>query len=368
MSSVSPRVADLARAMEDIAPTRWAADWDNVGLLVGDSAAPLSRVLLTIDCTSSVVEEASQQGCEAIVSYHPPIFGGQKRFLAPSAAYAAARAGIAVYSPHTAFDAAPGGTNDVLAEAIGLSSRSPLRPVGDGRAALKLVTFVPAEHVDSVSQALFAAGAGRIGNYTSCSFRSPGTGTFLGGEGSSPVVGQAGRLEEAPELRLETVVRGADVAAVVQALRRTHPYEEPAFDLVPLASPPGSAGFGRLGTLPNKVALRDIVARLKAALGCAHVLAVGPVDRPVQRVALSVGSGGELLPDARSAGAHVFVTGELRHHDALAASAAGVSVLCTLHSTSERLALGPLGTMLEKHLAGVEILRSKADKEPFAFV
>jgi dinuclear metal center YbgI/SA1388 family protein len=361
------RVCDLARAMEDIAPTGWATEWDNVGLLVGDPGAAVSRVLLTIDCTREVVQEAVDGGCEAIVSYHPPIFGAVKRFIAPSPAFAAARAGVAIYSPHTALDAAPGGTNDVLAAALGVASLEPLRGAPAGAGAIKLVTFVPPDHVGAVSQALFAAGAGHIGNYSSCSFRAPGTGTFLGEQGANPVVGQPGRLEEAAELRLETLVQPQDVANVVRALRATHPYEEPAFDLVPLAPAPGPHGPGRVGTVPPTT-VGELGARLKTSLGAAHLLAVGAVDKRVERVALCVGSGGELLPDALGARADLFVTGELRHHDALRASAAGLAVICTLHSTSERIALGALEGMLAGRLPGVVVVRSRADREPFAFL
>jgi dinuclear metal center YbgI/SA1388 family protein len=367
---MSLRVADLARAMEDVAPPHFAAEWDNVGLLVGDAGAPLSRVLLTVDCTRDVVDEARRRLCEAIVAYHPPIFAGLKRLVAPSPAFEAARAGIAVYSPHTALDAAPGGTNDVLADLLGIEARSPLRAAGGGGAGgaarLKLVTFVPAGSVAPVSQALFAAGAGRIGKYTSCSFRTPGTGTFFGEEGATPAVGKAGQLEEAPELRLETVVPEAALPAVVAALRKAHPYEEPAFDLVPLAEAPGAAGFGRVGTIAP-APVHALAGLLKAALGASHLLVVGPVDRAVERVAVCVGSGGDLLADALAARADLFVTGELRHHDALRAAASGLSVLCTLHSTSERVALGALERMLAARLAGVDVSRSDADREPFAF-
>jgi dinuclear metal center YbgI/SA1388 family protein len=370
VASTKWRVADLAGAVEDFAPSRWAADWDNVGLLVGDARARLSRVLLAIDCTREVVEEAEQQGCEAIVSYHPPLFAAQKRFVAPSPAFAAARLGLAIVSPHTALDVAPGGTNDVLADALGLKDRSPLRPIGVSPAGphLKLVTFVPAEAVGAVSEALFAAGAGRIGKYTSCSFRSPGTGTFFGGEASHPAVGQAGRLEEAPELRLETLVSEVDAARVVRALRASHPYEEAAFDLVRVAPEPEGVGMGRVGAVDPPAHVRVFVERLKAALGTGHLLAVGSLDKPVDRVALCVGSGGELLSDALATKAGLFVTGELRHHDGLRAQASGLAVLCTLHSTSERLALGALERMLGERLAGLELTRSQADREPFAFV
>src|SRR5579863_2605145 len=185
-------VRDVALAMERLAPTRYAAPWDNVGLLVGDGSSPVESVLLTVDLTRPVLEQAIADRCAAVIAYHPPLFEAAKRFLAGSIAFEAARAGIAVYSPHTALDAAEGGTNDVLADVVGMTDRAPLRLLEAGDVAYKLVTFVPAEHVDAVSRAVFEAGAGQIGRYSSCSFRTPGTGTFFGEEGANPVVGKAG--------------------------------------------------------------------------------------------------------------------------------------------------------------------------------
>jgi len=360
------RVADLVGAMESIAPTRFAADWDNVGLLVGDPATPIARVLLTIDLTHAVLEEAMAGRIEAVVAYHPPIFEAQRRFVAGSIAYAAARAGLAVVSPHTALDVAEGGTNDVLADALGMTERTALRPVVPGDAELKLVTFVPASHVGAVCAAVFAAGAGRIGKYTSCSFRAAGTGTFFGEEGTSPVVGQAGRLEQAAELRLETVVPAGRVDAVVRALRSAHPYEEPAFDLVRLAAPPGGRGFGCVGAVgPASVAA--LVERVKRALDVEHVLLAGPEGREVARAAVCAGSGADLVADAIGAGATLFLTGEVRHHDALRAVDAGMAVVCTRHSTSERAALVGLERRLVELLPGVAVSRSRQDADPFRF-
>jgi dinuclear metal center YbgI/SA1388 family protein len=352
--------------MESIAPTRFAAPWDNVGLLVGDTEGAVSRVLLTIDCTRAVLREARAGGCEAIVSYHPPLFEAQKRFVAGSIAFEAARAGVALFSPHTALDVAEGGTNDVLADALGMTERTALRPADEPDDELKLVTFVPAEHVEAVSRALFAAGAGRIGEYSSCSFRAPGTGTFFGGAGTHPVAGEAGRLEEAAELRLETVVPARCAQAVVGALRASHPYEEPAFDLVRLAAAPGKRGFGRVGAVtPAKVEI--LVERVKKALGVERVLVAGAVDWTVSRAAVCAGSGADLLGDAIGAGAGFFLTGELRHHDALRAAEAGLAVVCTRHSTSERGALVALERRLSELLPGVTVTRSTEDRDPFFY-
>ena len=359
-------VADLVRAMEEVAPTRLAAAWDNVGLLVGDARAPVSRVLLTIDCTRAVLDEARAGGAQAIVSYHPPLFAAQKRFLAGGIAFEATRAGIAVYSPHTALDVAEGGTNDVLADVLGMKSRASLRPVEGRDIEWKLVTFVPADHVEAVSSALFAAGAGRIGKYSSCSFRTPGTGTFFGEQGADPTVGQAGRLEHAPEVRLETVVPIGRAEAAVRALRGAHPYEEPAFDLVRLAAVPEGLGFGRVGDI-NPADIRVLVDQVKSALAVEHVLAAGPLDREVRRVAVCAGSGGDLVDDALAARAELLLTGELRHHDALRAVENGLTIVCTRHSSSERAALLPLEARLSSLLPGVAVTRSVVDRDPFAF-
>ncbi len=360
-------VSHLIQAMEAIAPTRFAAAWDNVGLVVGDPSAVVSSVLLAIDCTRAVVHEALRERCEAIVAYHPPIFDPQKRFVAGSPAFEAARGGLSVFSPHTALDVAEGGTNDVLADSVGIERRTPLRAVSHPDAEYKLVTFVPADHVEAVSRAMFAEGAGRIGGYSSCSFRTPGTGTFFGEAGAQPVVGEAGRLEEVPELRLETVVPAARASAVVAALRRAHPYEEPAFDLVRLApaAPPG--GIGRVGEVRPSTA-GALVERVKGELGVSHVLVAGDLDAQVSRAAVCAGSGGDLVPDAIAAGARFFLTGELRHHDALLAVEAGLVVACARHSTSERIALGALARSLSARLPGVKVVQSQQDREPFAFV
>jgi dinuclear metal center YbgI/SA1388 family protein len=359
-------VRDLVRAMEAIAPARFAASWDNVGLLVGDPSARLSRVVLAIDCTPAVFEEARRAGADAIVAYHPPLFAAQKRFAAGSIAYEAVRAGIAIHSPHTALDVAAGGTNDVLADALGMAAREPLRPSEVTDAAFKLVTFVPAEHVAAVSAAVFAAGAGHIGDYASCGFRAAGTGTFFGGQGTHPAIGESGRLEECAELRFETLVPHERVRDVVRALRETHPYEEPAFDLVRLAPTPESRGMGRVGRVePALVA--SIVLTIKRELSLEHVLLAGSPERLVSRAAVCAGSGGDLVPEAIASGAELFLTGELRHHDVLRAAKAGLTVICTLHSASERLALVALERRLSAALPGITVTRSQADREPLVF-
>jgi dinuclear metal center YbgI/SA1388 family protein len=360
------RLVELIATMEKIAPTRFAEGWDNVGLLVGDPSQVIGRALLTIDYTTAVAREAEAAGCDAIIAYHPPIFSPLKRIDAGGLIHDAIRRGVAIYSPHTALDMADGGTNDVLCDVLELKQRLPLRPAPQTPNQYKLVTFVPAEQLDAVSAALFDAGAGQIGHYSSCSFRSSGTGTFFGEAGTNPVIGQSGRLETAAEIKLETVVPIDKAGDVIRALRAAHPYEEPAFDLIMLAAPPEGAGQGRIGNFDKPVGREILLERIKRGLGLEHLLVAGPTTGLIQRAAVCAGSCGDMLSDAIAAGAQFHLTGEMRHHDALRAAEAGITVVCTLHSNSERIALTRLKARLEQALPGLPCLLSQADRDPFS--
>jgi dinuclear metal center YbgI/SA1388 family protein len=363
------KLEELTCAMEAIAPTRLAESWDNVGLLVGDPQQSISRAMLCIDYTPEVACEAAGEKCDAIVAYHPPLFHAVKRLTAGSLIFDAIRRGVAIYSPHTALDVADGGTNDMLADAIGITpdSRGPLRLVEPKASQYKLVTFVPPEHLDRVAAALFDAGAGRIGNYTQCSFRSPGRGTFFGEEGTNPAVGESGKLESAEEVRLETVMPIARLNEVLKALRQSHPYEEPAFDLVQLAAPPEKVGQGRIGTLPQ-ADRAEVIERIKKALELSHLLVAGPQRGAVSLAACCAGACGDMLDDAIRAEAQLYLTGEMRHHDAVKATAAGMTVVCTLHSNSERAVLKRLSARLAEALPDLKTVLSRQDRDPFAVV
>jgi dinuclear metal center YbgI/SA1388 family protein len=258
------QLLDLLIALEQIAPLSAAEPWDNVGLLVGSATQSVSRVLLAIDYTPAVAAEAAQQKCEMVIAYHPPIFEPIKKITADrptSLIYDAIRRNIAIFSPHTAWDAAPGGANDFLADILGLTDRRPLQLTQLKSSTCKLVTFVPASAIEKVSTALFAAGAGNIGNYSSCSFRIPGTGTFLGNDAASPKIGHKLQLESVEEFRLEMIVPTAKIDWVIKALRQSHPYEEPAFDLIPLAAPTAGIGAGRIGTLPAGIPIEQVIKK-----------------------------------------------------------------------------------------------------------
>lgn len=379
---MSISVAALVAAMESIAPPWLAEDWDNVGLLLGSAHAPLAGpVLLTIDLTEAVLAEAIAQRAGAVVSYHPPIFEPLRavndRTAKGRVLLGAARAGIAVYSPHTAIDAAPGGLGDWLADAV----LEPGRPRGADRRALrptgvrpptqqvKIVTFVPEKQVEAVRGALASSGAGLIGNYEACSFSVEGTGTFLGNARSRPAVGKAGELESHRELRLEMVCSKAALSLALATLRQFHPYEEPAIDVYPLLPQPArDTGQGRRLVLDHPATLAVLVPRIKAALGVSHVQLAAAGREAVTRIAVCPGSGGELWQAALAEGCELYLTGEMKHHEVLAATGAGLAVIAAGHTNTERPYLPVLAQRLGRLLPGVRVLTSTTDRDPMGVV
>ncbi len=361
-----PTVSDIVAYLDRFAPPRLAADWDNTGLLLGDTTRRADRVLTCLTVTPEVVAEAVDDGAHMIVTHHPILFRGAKklsslttegRLLGPLMA-----SGIAVYSPHTSFDNCPGGINDTLATRFGLIGVKPLRPK-DGVRHFKLAVFVPEADWVKVSDAIFAAGGGALGNYEQCSFRAPGTGTFFPKAGADPTVGQVGRREEVTELRLEVLVPEGKIDAAVKAMRAAHSYEEPAFDVYPLRANP-DGGEGRIGTLASSTTLAEFAAVVKAACRASVVQYVGDAAKPVRTVAVACGAAGEFLSDATRAQADVFVTGEVRFHDCLTAQASGVGLVLPGHYASERPAVEGLAERLANALPGVTAWASVRERDP----
>jgi dinuclear metal center YbgI/SA1388 family protein len=320
----------------------------------------VARVVVALDLHEEVVAEAADGGAQAVVVHHPPIFDPITS-LTSGPVLAAAEARIAVIAAHTNLDGARGGLNDLLCARLGVVGAEPIE-----RAPLdlvKLVTFVPDEDLDAVRDAVFAAGAGRIGDYDRCDWHTMGTGTFRPLEGADPHIGAVGRDERASEWRLETVVPAGRVAAVVRSLIAAHPYEEPAFDLVPLASTAVREGIGRVAELPSPEPVAAFGRRAAAALGLPGVRLAGAdePDRPVRRVAVCTGAGGSLLDVAIASGAEAYVTGDLRYHDAERAHAAGVTLVDVPHGACEAAAMADWAPALRAALtgAGVEVAVSE---------
>jgi dinuclear metal center YbgI/SA1388 family protein len=361
-----PTVAEFAAYLERFAPCSTAAEWDNVGLLLGEPAAGVSKVMTCLTLTPDVAAEAVREGANLIISHHPVLFRGVKKLVATSgdgqAVLPLLRAGIAVYSPHTAFDNCAGGINDSLCKRLGIEKAAPLRP-RDAKKQCKLVVFVPDSDLQKVSDAVFAAGAGVIGQYNECSYRLSGTGTFYGTDSTNPTVGQKGRREEVSEWRLEVVVPENLVAKVVTAMRVAHSYEEPAFDVYPLR-PGTDGGEGRIGELPRAVTLGELAKLVKERLKANAVQFVGDPAREVRTVVLACGAAGEYLSDAIKRKADVFLTGEVRFHDALTARGANVGLILPGHYATERPAVEDLAMKLAADFAGVTAWASRDERDP----
>jgi dinuclear metal center YbgI/SA1388 family protein len=317
---MSVPLSDIIAVLDAAYPPRLAADWDSVGLVCGDPDEPVETVTIAVDATSAVVSEVPDRGL--LLAHHPLLLRGVDTVAASTAKGALLhqmiRSGRALFTAHTNADAASPGVSDALADVLALTVEEVLEPRAVGAGLDKWVVFVPADNADAVREAMFAAGAGHIGDYSHCSWSAPGTGQFLPTEGASPTIGRVGSLERVPEDRVEMVAPTRLRAHVLAALRTAHPYEEPAFDIFALAAVPGEVGIGRVGSLPRPEPLSAFVSRVHDALPGTSwgVRAAGDSEATVTRVAVCGGAGDSLLNTVANAGVQAYVTADLRHHPA----------------------------------------------------
>ncbi|WP_458316403.1 Nif3-like dinuclear metal center hexameric protein [Mycolicibacterium brisbanense] len=314
------RLADVIAVLDAAYPPGLAQDWDSVGLVCGDPDEVVESVTVAVDATAAVVSEVPERGL--LLAHHPLLLRGVDTVAASTAKGALLhqmiRTGRSLFTAHTNADSASPGVSDALAEALGLQVQSVLEPVAAGPNLDKWVVFVPAADAAAVRAALFAAGAGRIGDYSHCSWSVAGTGQFLPHDGATPAIGEVGTVEQVAEDRVEVIAPSRLRAAVLAAMRAAHPYEEPAFDIVALAPIPGNLGLGRVGALASPEPLSAFVSRVCAALPATSwgVRASGDSEAMVSRVAVCGGAGDSLLRAVDAAGVDAYVTADLRHHPA----------------------------------------------------
>ena len=370
-----PRLTEFLGWLNSSYPAALAEEWDNVGLQVGDPLAEIEKILVCLDVEEIALRKAAELGAKLIVSHHPFIFRPLKRITASDMTgrlvMQAIKNDIAVVSAHTNLDRAKDGLNDWLAARFGLAQVAPLERPESGH-FLKLVVFVPAGHEGEVMQELFAAGAGQIGDYDSCSFRSRGTGSFRGDRESTPFIGKAGELEETEELRVEAIVPRPLVAKVVTRMIKVHPYEEVAYDLIPLANERIDIGLGRIGRLAESMSLRDFAEQVKQALGIDTLRLTGDLDRSVQKIAVCGGSGVSMYSEALRQGADCLVTGDVKFHEAQRARQDGMALIDAGHFATERLMVKELAERLRGFVAdrqlAAEIIEMADEQDPFSFV
>ena len=336
-------VGDALEAIGAAAPPERAAQWDAVGLQIGDASADVTSAGVCHEVTEDVAGAAVAAGLDLLITYHPLIFRPLDRVVAGSGVsgrtFRLAAAGVSLISVHTVWDVAPGGAADALAAAFGLSDVVSFGPLW-GADSVKVITYVPASHVDVVSDALGAAGAGVIGRYSGCSFRTSGVGSFVASESAPPHIGMPGEATSVDEIRIEMSAPAAALASIAAALVAAHPYKEPAWDVLHRT---GDAGFvGRTGLLADgPLTLSELGTLVKSTLG-AEPRVAGHGESIHTRIAVMPGSGGDFVDLAAATGADAVITGDVSHHRARAALDAGVAVIDAGHVPTERPGLATL--------------------------
>ncbi len=369
---MSVKCSDIIKWMEELAPLSLAEEWDNPGLLVGDSQADVKRVLVALDATRGVIEEAVEKKADLIVTHHPILFRAVKRITKDSdigkKLYLLIQNGIGVYSAHTNLDIAYGGTNDMLAELLGLNNVLLLDKT-EGQRLKKLAVFVPVSHADVVREALLRAGCGRAGNYADCTFSQRGEGTFTPLAGAMPFTGETGKLSKVEEMKIETVIREELLLPALEAVKAAHPYEDPAFDVYTKEEEGEAYGIGRIGELDEETSFEAFARQVKEALGLRNIRIVGDLRQRVKKIALCTGSGIEYMEKAKAMGADVYITADIKFHDAQRALDLGIALIDATHYASEVLIVPVLCRYLEKKLAALgrnaEILPSQVDGQVF---
>lgn len=365
MKKQATKIREIISFLEKTAPLKTQESYDNSGLITGDADRVCNSVLICLDVTEEVIDEAIRINTDLIISHHPFIFGSIKKVSAKTEngriLIKAIRNNIAVFALHTPYDAAIGGINFALAEKLGLVNIKVLKPAaGQLR---KIVTFVPSAHAEKVREAMFAAGSGNIGNYDSCSYNLNGEGTFRALEGSNPFTGKKGKVHSEKETRVETIVPFYKVDAVISAMKNAHPYEEVAYDIYPLENTNPYNGFGTTGELKKTVSEKDFLGFVKVQIGCKMIRHSQLLGKPVKKVALCGGSGGFLIADAIHSGADIFITGDIKYHQFFEAEKR-IVITDIGHFESEKVFLSKMKEQLMKNFTNFAIRISKTNTNP----
>lgn len=312
-----PKVKDICNIIEQLAPTAYQESYDNAGLLVGDCNMEVSGIVLSVDITEAVIDDALARNANMIVAHHPIIFKGLKRLIGSNyverTVIKAIQNNIALYASHTNLDSVQGGVNTKISEKLGLKNVQMLSAAKDS--LVKLVTFVPVSHIQKVNKALFAAGCGHIGNYDKCSFNAKGLGTFRPLEGSLPFVGEENELHKEEEIRTETIVPVHLQHEAIKALKSVHPYEEVAYDIYPLQNTNPKIGIGCVGELPTAMATKDFMQLVKDVFKLKTIRHTAFCKDTIRKVAVCGGSGSFLLKKAMQVNADIFITGDFKYHE-----------------------------------------------------
>ena len=362
-------VQEVIDCLEDLAPLSYAEDFDNVGLLVGNSKMQVTNVLVTLDTLEAVVDEAIEKHCNLIVSFHPIIFKGLKTITGKSyverVVIKAIQHNIAIFSIHTALDNALQGVNDIICDRLGLICKNILIPqIGTIK---KLTTYVPKSNAESLRTALFKAGAGSLGNYDGCSFNSEGIGTFKGNESSNPTIGKKGELHHEEETQISITFQKHLEHKIINTLFKSHPYEEVAYEVTTLDNKNQNIGMGMIGELEKPMSEKDALGYIKKQMNASCVKHTELLGKDVKKIAVLGGSGAFAIGAAKAAGADLFITADLKYHDFF--SAEKRIVLADIgHYESEQFTKNFLVDYLSKKISKFAIILSVTNTNPVKYL
>ncbi len=362
------KIQEIISYLESIAPLALQESYDNSGLLVGNAAAPVNKVLISLDVTEAVIEEAIQKNCELVIAHHPVIFSGLKSLTGKNyverTVIKAIQNNIALYAIHTNLDNIQKGVNHKIAQKLGITQPRILA-LKEGE-LLKLVVFVPLNHKEDVMQALFTAGAGHIGNYDECSFQLTGTGSFRGGENTNPHVGETGERHYEEEIRIEVILPVYAKSKVVKAMLQAHPYEEVAYDLYRLENAHPRIGAGMIGELDQEVPVQIFLERIKNTFG-GMVRYTRSVKPTVKKIAWCGGSGSFLLSDAKKAGADIFLTSDFKYHQFFDAEDQLV-IIDIGHYENEQFTIELIASLLKEKFDTFAVLLTETNTNPINYL
>ncbi|MEX6687825.1 Nif3-like dinuclear metal center hexameric protein [Danxiaibacter flavus] len=359
------KIGEVIQHLELIAPPAYQESYDNAGLLTGSPSWQCTGVICTLDATEEVILEAKQKGCNLVVTHHPIIFGGLKKITGRNyveqTVITSIKYDIAIYAIHTNLDNVINGVNNKIADKLSLINRKILSPKKN--LLMKLFTFAPKDFAEKVRSALFNAGGGHIGNYSECSFNAEGTGTFKAGTNTQPFVGEIETRHEENEIKIEIIFPAYRQKSVVNALIKAHPYEEPAFDIVPLANDYSETGSGLIGELESPISGEDMLNRLKTAFELQVIRHTHLLDKPMKKVALCGGAGFFLLPNAIASGADIYITADVKYHEFFDAD--GKIVLADIgHWESEQFTVDLLFDILQTKFPTFAVLKTDIRTNP----
>jgi dinuclear metal center YbgI/SA1388 family protein len=362
------KIKDVIATLEAMAPPSLQEGYDNAGLIAGDENATCTGILVSLDATPAIVDEAIEKRCNLVVSHHPIVFGGLKKLTGKNyvqkAVINAIRNEIALYAIHTNLDNIVNGVNGRIASLIGLQHISVLA-VKENQLK-KLYTFIPVSDADKVRQAIHDAGGGHIGNYEECSFNVEGFGTFKGGEATNPYVGQRGELHREHEIKIEVIFPGWLEGRIIKALLLSHPYEEVAYDIIRLENRFSTVGSGVIGELAAPMAVTAFLGMLKEKFKLQVIRHTELLDQPVRRIAVCGGAGSFLIPNALAVNADLFITSDIKYHEFFDAD--GKMVIADIgHYESEQFTINLLQEFLEQKFPTFAVLKTEVNTNPVRY-